>query len=319
MTTLMFTFTVFSYIINENFNTLDTWVHSNWHEASSTFTLGHGKYRDESNENSLLTNESARYYTMTNKFDPFSNNNMGVFLQYYIQNSQNIDCGGMYVKLYPELESLSDVKGGEFETPYNIMFGPDKCGSTSKVHFIFNFNKSNVQKREDIPMPYDSLSHLYTFGLMPKGMYFVNIDGSTKTTGNIHDDWKFLKDKKIPDPSVKKPIDWVEDEYIDDENDVKPEGWDDVPKNIPDPDATKPDDWDDEDDGIWEPPVIDNPEFKGEWRPKTVKNSEYKGKWVPSMISNPEYEYSDTPGNYTFGAIGFEIWSATTLTNLAQA
>ena len=29
------------------------------------------------------------------------------------------------------------------------------------------------------------------------------------------------------------------------------------------------------------------------------------------MITNPEYEYSDAPGNYTFGAIGFEIWQVT--------
>ena len=29
-----------------------------------------------------------------------------------------------------------------------------------------------------------------------------------------------------------------------------------------DPDATKPEDWDDEMDGEWEPPMIDNPDFK---------------------------------------------------------
>jgi len=36
----------------------------------------------------------------------------------------------------------------------------------------------------------------------------------------------------------------------------------DKPQNIPDPDAKKPDDWDDEIDGEWEPPMIDNPEYK---------------------------------------------------------
>ena len=36
----------------------------------------------------------------------------------------------------------------------------------------------------------------------------------------------------------------------------------DRPQNIPDPDAKKPDDWDDEIDGEWEPPMIDNPEYK---------------------------------------------------------
>jgi hypothetical protein len=43
---------------------------------------------------------------------------------------------------------------------------------------------------------------------------------------------------------------------------LQPEGWDDIPRQIPDPKATKPEDWSDEDDGEWEPPMIDNPEFK---------------------------------------------------------
>ena len=39
------------------------------------------------------------------------------------------------------------------------------------------------------------------------------------------------------------------------------EDWD-KPQHIPDPDAKKPDDWDDEIDGEWEPPMIDNPDYK---------------------------------------------------------
>jgi calnexin len=36
-------------------------------------------------------------------------------------------------------ESPKGVKFKDFsdETPYTIMFGPDKCGGTDKVHFIF--------------------------------------------------------------------------------------------------------------------------------------------------------------------------------------
>lgn len=43
--------------------------------------------------------------------------------------------------------------------------------------------------------------------------------------------------------------DWDEREEIDDPEDKKPEGYDDIPKQIVDPDATKPDDWDDDSDG----------------------------------------------------------------------
>lgn len=56
---------------------------------------------------------------------------------------------------------------------------------------------------------------------------------------------------------------------IADPDDKKPEDWD-KPEHIPDPAATKPDDWDDEMDGEWEPPMIDNPDYKGEWSPKQV-------------------------------------------------
>lgn len=37
--------------------------------------------------------------------------------------------------------------------------------------------------------------------------------------------------------------------------------WDKA-EHIPDPDAEKPEDWDDEVDGEWEPPMIDNPDYK---------------------------------------------------------
>ena len=29
-------------------------------------------------------------------------------------------------------------------------------------------------------------------------------------------------------------------------------------------------------DGEWEPPQIDNPEYKGEWKPKQIDNPAYK-------------------------------------------
>jgi hypothetical protein len=34
----------------------------------------------------------------------------------------------------------------------------------------------------------------------------------------------------------------------------------------------QPDDWDDELDGEWEAPKIDNPKYKGAWKPKQIAN-----------------------------------------------
>lgn len=57
-------------------------------------------------------------------------------------------------------------------------------------------------------------------------------------------------------------LEWDEREEIADPDATKPEDWD-KPEHIADPDATKPDDWDDDMDGEWEPPMVDNPDFKG--------------------------------------------------------
>jgi calreticulin len=98
---------------------------------------------------------------------------------------------------------------------------------------------------------------------------------------------------------------------IPDPEDVKPEGYDDIPAEIPDPDASKPDDWDDEDDGEWEPPMVDNPDYKGPWKQKKISNPDYKGPWVHPMIANPEYEYDENMYNVCKDGcthVGFELW-----------
>merc|ERR1712031_52379 len=95
---------------------------------------------------------------------------------------------------------------------------------------------------------------------------------------------------------------------MDDPEDKKPEGWDDVKETIIDPEAEKPEDWDDEDDGEWEAPTISNPEYKGAWSAKRIDNPEYKGVWVHPEIDNPEYAPDATFHEYTFGGIGFELW-----------
>merc|ERR1719399_1864280 len=113
----------------------------------------------------------------------------------------------------------------------------------------------------------------------------------------------------IKDPAAKKPDDWVDKAKIVDPDDKKPDDWDNQPEEIPDPDAKKPEDWDDEDDGEWEPPMIDNPDFKGEWKPKKIDNPAYKGQWVHAQIDNLDYEADDSIYSYSgLGAVGIDVW-----------
>merc|ERR1712219_91704 len=46
---------------------------------------------------------------------------------------------------------------------------------------------------------------------------------------------------------------------------------------------------DDEEDGEWQAPMIDNPEYKGEWKAPKIPNPDYKGEWVHPEIDNPDY------------------------------
>merc|ERR1711992_260530 len=62
-------------------------------------------------------------------------------------------------------------------------------------------------------------------------------------------------------------------------------------------------------DGEWEPPMINNPEYKGEWKPKQIDNPAYKGEWVHPEIDNPEYGADDSLYKFDDNShVGFEIW-----------
>ena len=47
-----------------------------------------------------------------------------------LQNGQ--ECGGAYLKLLSDSPDLNPA-GFRDQTPYTIMFGPDKCGNDNKV------------------------------------------------------------------------------------------------------------------------------------------------------------------------------------------
>merc|ERR1711937_5816 len=159
------------------------------------------------------------------------------------------------------------------------MFGPDKCGYNKRTHLIFSYKGKNVLKKSDLAYKQEGegTSHLYTMVLKPDNTVRVEIDQEKIYEGGLKDDWELLKPKEISDPDDKKPADWVDE------------------KRIVDAEAKKPDDWDDEEDGEWEAPMKDNPEYKGVWEAK--------------KIANPDYEDDDNLYAFDdFGFIGFDLW-----------
>lgn len=107
-------------------------------------------------------------------------------------------------------------------------------------------------------------------------------------------DWDETEPKELSDQSARMPDGWLENES----------------PMIPDPNAVKPADWygfenllsnwsvspfrDDEIDGMWEPPSIDNPRCQdasgcGEWTAPMIPNPLYKGPWRAPLVDNPNY------------------------------
>ena len=226
-------------------------------------------------------------------------------IQFQVKHEQSIDCGGGYVKIYA---SDLDQKLMHGDSPYHIMFGPDICGSTKRVHVIFTYKGVNHLVKKEIPCKEDEMTHLYTLIVSPDNTYRVKIDGEEAQKGSLEEDWDMLPAKEILDPEQSKPADWVDSDTMPDPEDTKPEDWD-RPAHIPDSEASKPADWDDDMDGEWEAPMVDNPEYKGEWKPKEIPNPAYKGPWVHPKIANPEYAPNPLLYRYEdIGALGFDLW-----------
>lgn len=238
-----------------------------------------------------------------------------------------MECGGAYLKLLKENAALH---AEEFSnaSPYVIMFGPDRCGATNKVHFIFKHKNPKTGEYEEkhlMSPPFVRMtkqSTLYTLIVKPDQTYSILIDGKESKSGSLFEDFApavnppkeiddkddkkpadWVDDAMIPDPDAKKPDDWDEDApyEIEDEKATKPDDWlEDEPETIPDPEAKKPEDWDDEEDGDWLAPKIPNPKCAeasgcGPWKRPKIPNPNYKGKWTAPLIDNPAYKGVWTP------------------------
>ncbi|KAF9116464.1 hypothetical protein BGX27_002496 [Mortierella sp. AM989] len=271
----------------------------------------------------LVAKSAAAHHAISASIpEVVDNTGKTLVVQYEVKAQDGLACGGAYLKLLTD--SLDGVKFKEFsnETPYTIMFGPDKCGTTDKVHFIFrhknpvsgNYEEKHLQKAPQTKL--SKLSNLYTLVVRPDQTFEIRINGDVVSSGSLLKDFEpaVNPSREIDDPKDTKPTNWVEEAKIPDAKAVKPEDWDEnalpripdenatKPKDwleneeaeIPDPEAVKPEDWDDEEDGDWIAPSVPNPKCQnngcGEWVRPSIQNPEYKGKWSAPLIDNPEYK-----------------------------
>ncbi|OQE24463.1 hypothetical protein PENSTE_c007G01393 [Penicillium steckii] len=271
----------------------------------------------------LVVKNAAAHHAISAKFPKkIDNKGKTLVVQYEVKPQNSLVCGGAYLKLLQENKKLHQEEFSN-ATPYVIMFGPDKCGATNKVHFIFRHKnpKTGEYEEKHLKTPpvarTNKVTSLYTLIVKPDQTFEVLVNGESVKEGSLLEDFNppVNPEKEIDDPKDKKPADWVDEVQIPDPEATKPEDWDeeapyeivdeeaeqpedwleDEPTSIPDPEAEKPEDWDDEEDGDWVAPTVPNPKCAdvsgcGEWTRPLKKNPEYKGKWSAPLIDNPAYK-----------------------------
>jgi calnexin len=280
-------------------------------------------YKGMEGDKGLVVKNAAAHHAISAKFPKkIDNKGKTLVVQYEVKLQNGLECGGAYMKLLRDNKALHQ---DEFSntSPYVIMFGPDKCGHTNKVHFIVNHKnpKTGEYEEKHLTSPPAArivkTSELYTLIVHPNNTFVMKLNGEQVKEGSLLEDFTpafnppkeiddskdikpetWIDEARIPDPEATKPEDWNEDapfEIVDEEA-TMPEDWlENEPLAVPDPEAEKPVDWDDEEDGDWVAPTVPNPKCDnvsgcGKWEKPTIKNPAYKGKWTAPYIDNPAYK-----------------------------
>jgi calreticulin len=313
--TALFGVSVAKVFFKERFTTAD-WE-SKWVPSEFNTTEGLGDWAwtagdwsvDAANKGIMTTTDMKNHVISSRLAEPLSTRGKTLVVQYTVAHKRQGTsfCGGGYLKLVGEMDPKA-FHGGEDETAYKLMFGPDLCGSTGRIHLIFTDGSgTNILKTTDMSISHDDKTHLYTLVVRPDNTYEVLYDLESKAAGSLHEDWAFQK-KSSDDPEDVKPADWADESQMDDPEDSKPQGHDDIPQQVPDPEAAKPDSWNDEDDGEWESPMVANPDFKGEWKARRIDNPAYKGQWAAKQVDNPKY-VEDVHALDGIQHVGFDLWT----------
>ncbi|XVF29203.1 hypothetical protein REPUB_Repub15cG0100300 [Reevesia pubescens] len=185
-----------------------------------------GKWNRDPNKKGIQTSEDYKFYAISVEFPEVNNKDNTLVFQFSVKREQKLDYDGGYKKL---LSGDIDQKKFGGDTPYNIMFGPNICGySTKKVHAILTYNGTNHLIKKEVPCETDQLTHVYIFVVPSDATYSTLIDNPEDWDDEENGEWT---PSTIPNPEYKGP-------------------WN--PKKIKNPNYK----------GKWKASIIDNPDFK---------------------------------------------------------
>lgn len=110
-----------------------------------------------------------------------------------------------------ETLNLSELNS---DTRYSVMFGPDKCGTNNKVHFIIQYENPVSKIWEEkhfntsISIKSDKIKfHLYTLHIKNNNDFEIYIDKKLAGKGNLltHLDPAINPPTEIDDPTDSQP------------------------------------------------------------------------------------------------------------------
>lgn len=142
-------------------------------------------------DNGVQLTQEMKHYGFGSVFSsPITVTGSDLAIQYEVKLDETLNCGGAYIKL---LRDTSDLSNLDNSSPYSIMFGPDKCGSTNKIHFILQYQNPLTGEYEEkhfnetIPMRGDMSTHLYTLLLRAdeENSFEILIDNKSAKTGSL--------------------------------------------------------------------------------------------------------------------------------------
>jgi calnexin len=127
----------------------------------------------------LLPREAQRYAATASLGSVVSlSDDEPLIIAYEVTLQRGLDCGGAYVKVFDDTVAVDAVSPA---SPYIIMFGPDKCGGSGKIHLIFrvrnpvdgSVEEKHLKDAHKIDGKWDNLAHLYVLKLQGNGTFEV--------------------------------------------------------------------------------------------------------------------------------------------------
>lgn len=135
----------------------------------------------------LIMRDQAKHHAIAAQLqEPFlPGDDKPLVFQYEVKFQSEMTCGGAYVKLL-SADAHADFAKFHDKTPYTIMFGPDRCGTEEKLHFILRHvhpitdavEEKHAKKPQEFNSKYFEVgkTRLYRLVVHPDSSFEISVD-----------------------------------------------------------------------------------------------------------------------------------------------